>query len=107
MRVGVGCSPPGGSRLTSWSDNFLMGTSAHSYLIITGSSPQLPPEQAQVVGRGSSWWDLVLGSESLPSSLSSLSAHSSVLSGGLLGSVHLRVCMSGVSMSGVSVFVCA
>lgn len=50
------------------------------------------------MGRGSSWWDLVLGSERLPSFLSSLSAHSSVLSGGLPASVHLHVCMSGVCL---------
>lgn len=59
-----GCCWGGHSRMTSWSENFLIGASAHSY---PGHCWEEPDShilnKLRSWGGGSSWWDLVLSSK--------------------------------------------
>lgn len=56
--------PPVHSRMTSWSENFLMGTSAHSYPGHSWGEPDSHIlNQSRLWGEGSFGWDLMLSSE--------------------------------------------
>lgn len=59
--LGWAHSPPGPSRMTSWSENFLMGTSAPSSPDHSWEEPNSHIlNKPRSWGGGSSWWDLVL-----------------------------------------------